>query len=148
MVTYILKKANEVREVKVNNVCENLTTINSNWFIQLSTLSSHFQTKLAHFPDDIWKRSHQFSLSVLLAATHHGWAIDNESGLKNTVVSRLHNSTAISWHCNAAGVITRQLNRLCKYYTVWRRWQYSCQRLFAQLTYWWHCQFPLFLFSQ
>ena len=50
---------------------------------------------MAHFQDAIWKRSHQSSLSVLLAA-HHGWAIDNESGLKNTVVSMLHNSTVIS----------------------------------------------------
>ena len=41
---------------------------------------------------------------------------------KNTVVSRLHNCTTFSWHFNAAGVISRQLNRLCKYCTVWRRW--------------------------
>ena len=40
---------------------------------------------MAHFQDAILKRSHQSSLSVPLAATHHGWAIDNESGLKKTL---------------------------------------------------------------
>ena len=41
--------------------------------------------------------TYQSSLCVPLAATHHGCAIDNESGLKkHTVVSKLHNSTAIS----------------------------------------------------
>ena len=54
------------------------------------------RTKMEQFQYAIWKRSHQSSLSVLLAAPHHGWAIDNESGLEHTVVSRLHNSTAIS----------------------------------------------------
>ena len=29
--------------------------------------------------------TYQTSLSVPLAATHHGWAIDNESGLKKTL---------------------------------------------------------------
>ena len=95
-------------------------------------------------------RSHQSSLSVPLAATHHGCVIENESGLKNTVVSRLglHNSTAISWHFNAAGVISRQLNILYKYCTVWRRWQYSWRRLFVQLTCWWHSFLILCLYNQ
>ena len=122
--------------------------LSSNWFIRLSTLSSHFQTKMEHFQYAILKRSHQSSLSVLLAAPHHGWAIDNKSGLEHTVVSRLHNSTAISWHCNAAGVISRKLNRLCNYCIVWQRWQYSCRRLFAQLNYWWHSFLILCLYNQ
>ena len=122
--------------------------LSSNWFIQLSTLSSHFQTKIAHFQDAIWNRSHQSSLSVSLAATHHGCAIENESGLKKTVVFRLHNSTAIRRHFNAAGVISRQLNRLCKYCTVWRGWQYSWRGVFAQLTCWWHSFLILCLYNQ
>ena len=103
---------------------------------------------MAYFQNAIWKRSHQSSLSVPLAATHHEWAIDNECGLKNTVVSWLHNSTAISLDCSAAGVISGQLNRLSKYRTVWRRWQYSWRRLFAQLTCWWHSFFILYLYNQ
>ena len=46
------------------------------------------------FPRRHLKGSHQSSLSVPFAATHHGWAIDNGSGLKITVVSSLHNSAA------------------------------------------------------
>ena len=81
--------------------------------IALSNKNSTFPRR--HF----WKRSHQSSLSVPLAATHHGCAIENESGLKKKpVVSRLHNSIPISRHFNAPGVISRQLNILCKYCTV------------------------------
>ena len=47
--------------------------------IALSNKNSTFPRR--HF----WKRSHQSSLSVPLAATHHGCAIENESGLKKTL---------------------------------------------------------------
>ena len=55
-----------------------------------------FKQKTPFGKDAIWKRSHQSSLRVPLAATHHGCVIENQSGLKTTVVYRLQNSTAIS----------------------------------------------------
>ena len=74
-------------------MCENLATIKSSAAIDLFNYPPYraFTAKIAHFQDATWKRSHKSSLSVPLAATQYGWAIDNESGLKNSVVSRLHN---------------------------------------------------------
>ena len=111
--------------------------LSSNWFIQLSTLSSHFQAKIAHFQDAIWKKITPI-LFKCATCCYTSWMYHwKRESIKNTVVSRLHNSIAISWYFNAAGVISRKLNRLCKYCTVWRRWQYSWRRIFAQLTCWW-----------
>ena len=61
------------------------TWLPSNPQQQLIYLIIHLVIALSNkngtFPS-IWKRSHKSSLSVPLAATHHGCAIENESGLK------------------------------------------------------------------
>ena len=72
-----------------------MATIKSSAAIDLFNYPSchrAFTAKIADFQDATWKRSHQSSLSVPLPATHHGCAIDNESGLKK----RLHNFIAVS----------------------------------------------------
>ena len=47
------------------------TWLPSNSHQQLIYQLALFETKMPHFQDAFWKRSHQSSLSVPLAATHH-----------------------------------------------------------------------------
>ena len=68
---------------------------------QLIYLIIHLVIALSNKNSTFPRRHLEKIISILfecvpIAATHHGCAIENESGLKNTVVSRLLDSTEIS----------------------------------------------------